>query len=80
MSGNKRKIRKILLLFVLIFLTTVTFIFETYSWFVGITTVNVNQFNINVSTADGLELSLDGSIAYGSATAVYKYYPTFRIG
>lgn len=63
MSGNKRKIRKILLLFVLIFLTTVTFIFETYSWFVGITTVNVNQFSINVSTADGLELSLDGSIA-----------------
>lgn len=41
-------------------ITTVVLIVETYAWFVGITTVNVSNFDIQVSSSEGLELSLDG--------------------
>ena len=35
-------------------------IVETYAWFVGITTVNVSNFDIQVSSSESFELSLDG--------------------
>ena len=60
MSSNKRKLRKIFLMFLLIFITTVVLIYETYAWFTGISLVSVNPFTVSVSTDYGLELSLDG--------------------
>ena len=58
---NTRKFRKLFLLFVVIFITSVVLVVETYAWFVGITTVNVSEFEVTVTGAQGLELSLNGS-------------------
>ena len=58
---TKKKKTKIFLLFFTIFSTTITLIVSTYSWFVGISTVNVSDFNVSISAVDGLKLSLDGS-------------------
>ena len=41
-------------------ITAVVLIVETYAWFVGITTVNVSNFDIQVSSSESFELSLDG--------------------
>ena len=57
---NTRKFRKLFLLFVVIFITSVVLVVETYAWFVGITTVNVSSFDVTVTSAQGLELSLNG--------------------
>ena len=57
---SKRKKTKIFFLIVVIAVTAVILIVETYAWFVGLSTVNTNSFNINVSTGGGLEISLDG--------------------
>ena len=58
---NRRKLRKVFLLFIVIFITAVVLVVETYAWFVGITTVNVDQFQVSVTSAQGLELSLNGN-------------------
>ena len=60
-KANTRKFRKLFLLFVVIFITSVVLVVETYAWFVGITTVNVSEFEVTVTGAQGLELSLNGS-------------------
>ena len=60
-QAEKRRIRKICLLIVIIVITTVVLITETYAWFVGITTVNVDQFTVSVSGGEGLEFSLNAS-------------------
>ena len=61
MNFRKRKLRKVFLLFTLIFITAVSLIFETYSWFVGMSSVSTDTFDISISSSGGLELSLDGS-------------------
>lgn len=58
--ANKRKLRKLFILFVIVFITAVVLVVETYAWFVGITTVNVDEFQVTVTGAQGLELSLNG--------------------
>lgn len=58
---NKRKTRKIALLFFLTGLTAILLIVETYAWFVGTTTIKANSFEIGVSSGDAFEMSLDGS-------------------
>ena len=59
-NGSKRKKTKIFLMLIVIMITTITLAVETYAWFVGLSTVNTNSFNINVSSGGGLEISLDG--------------------
>ena len=34
---------------------------STYAWFIGMKTVNVTEFDINIATTEGLWLSMDGS-------------------
>lgn len=58
---NKRKTRKIALLFFLTGLTAILLIVETYAWFVGTTTIKANSFEIGVSSGDAFDMSLDGS-------------------
>ena len=58
---NKRKVKKIALLFLLTSVTAVLLIVETYAWFVGTATVSTSEFQIGVSSGDALELSLDGT-------------------
>ena len=57
---SKRKTRKIFLMVVVMVITTVVLVVETYAWFVGISTVNVSEFNVSISSSGGLEISLDG--------------------
>ena len=59
-NGSKRKKTKIFLMLIVIMITTITLAVETYAWFVGLSTVNTDSFNINVSSGGGLEISLDG--------------------
>ena len=59
-KGTKRKKIKIFILLIVIMITLITLAVETYAWFVGLSTVNTNSFNINVSSGGGLEISLDG--------------------
>ncbi len=58
---EKRRIRKICLLILSITITGIVLIVETYAWFVGISTVNVDNFTVAVSGEDGLELSLNAA-------------------
>ena len=37
---------------------------STYAWFIGMKTVNVTEFDINIATTEGLFLSMDGSDWY----------------
>lgn len=54
-------------MFLVIAITTVVLIVETYAWFVGTSTVSTNEFTITVTGVEGLELSLDGSTWYSGS-------------
>ena len=55
------KARKGKKLFLAAAITSTVLIVSTYAWFVGINKVDVNPFEIEVKTSDGIKLSLDGS-------------------
>ena len=57
---SKRKRRKIFLLLIVVFVTAITLVFETYAWFIGLSTVSTSNFDVQVSSAGGLQVSLDG--------------------
>ena len=55
---NKKKIRNLIILcsFCAIILAV-----STYAWFIGMKTVNVSSFDIDIATTEGLFLSMDGT-------------------
>ena len=55
---HSKKIRKLaaICLLIAIFLSV-----STYAWFIGMKTVKVSEFDINIATTEGLFLSMDGS-------------------
>lgn len=60
-KSNKRKTKKIALLIMLIGITAVLLVVETYAWFVGTSSITANSFEITVSTGDkDLLISLNG--------------------
>lgn len=58
---SKRNRKKILYLFFLMGLTSGLLITSTYAWFIGLSTATVNTFELNVTSGDQLELSLDAN-------------------
>ena len=58
---DRRRIKKIFIMLIITIITGTVLVVETYAWFVGITTVNVNQFSVTVASETGLELSLDAN-------------------
>lgn len=61
-TSKKRRItRKLFGIVFLMFFTVVVLIVGTYAWFVGTGSVSTSAINLNVSSGEGLELSLDGS-------------------
>ena len=60
-SKHNRKVRKLIVVCVLcgILLTV-----STYAWFIGMKTVKVNSFSIDIASTEGLYLSMDGSKWY----------------
>ena len=57
-DANKRRIKKGVFV---IGLTAILLTVSTYAWFVGLTNVGINEFELNVEATKGLQLSLDGS-------------------
>ena len=60
MKRNGKKSRKIRKLIIASTLSAIVLIVSTYTWFIGMQTVNVKPFEINIASTDGLFLSLDG--------------------
>lgn len=69
---QKRRIRKIYIFIIIIAITGIVLVYETYAWFVGISTVSVDQFDIAISGGEGLELSLDASTWTSTTLSVTK--------
>jgi len=61
---NKKQARKIRNLVVLCSICAVILTVSTYAWFIGMKTVNVSTFDIDIATTEGLFLSMDGAKWY----------------
>lgn len=57
---NTRHGKKIRNLVVISTLCAVVLIVSTYAWFIGMQTVNVSSFDVEIATTEGLFLSMDG--------------------
>jgi len=60
MKKNGKKSRKIRKLIITCVLSAIVLIVSTYTWFIGLQTVKVNPFEIEIATTEGLFLSTDG--------------------
>lgn len=59
-KNRKRAITRSKKTIIAIGLTAIVLVVATYAWFIGITTVSVDSFEVNIVTTEGLSLSLDG--------------------
>ncbi len=59
-SNNKRHARRVRNLVIIFALTAIIISVSTYAWFIGMRTVNVSSFDVEISSTDSLLLSLDG--------------------
>ena len=57
---NKRRTRRIRNLIFICTMTAVVLSVSTYAWFIGMRTVNVSSFDVEIASTDSLLLSLDG--------------------
>jgi hypothetical protein len=57
---NKRSAKKLRNLIVVSTFSAILLIVATYAWFIGMQTVNVNSFDIEIKTTESLQLALDG--------------------
>ena len=76
MKRNSRRTKKIRNLVLICVLSAVLLTVSTYAWFIGMQTVSVKQFEIEIASVDGLMLSMDGvnwgtSVTPGT-TAAYE--------
>ena len=58
---NEKHSKKIRKLAAFCFLIAIFLSVSTYAWFIGMKTVKVSEFDINIATTEGLFLSMDGS-------------------
>ena len=58
---NKKSARRLRNLVMVCTLCAVVLTVSTYAWFIGMKTVNVSTFDIEIATTEGLYLSMDGS-------------------
>ena len=65
---NKRHTRRIKRLALICTLSTVILVVSTYAWFIGMKTVNVSSFDVEIAATDGLSLSLNGEYWSDSVT------------
>ncbi len=57
---NDRRIRRIRTLILVCVLTLSSLVMSAYAWFIGMKTVNVSAFEVEVASTEGLYLSMDG--------------------
>ena len=73
---NKRHTRRIKRLALICTLCTVILVVSTYAWFIGMKTVNVASFDVEIAATDGLSLSLNGEYwaeTVNISSTNYKY-------
>ena len=58
---SKKQARRLRNLVMICTICAVVLTVSTYAWFIGMKTVNVSTFDINIATTEGLYLSMDGS-------------------
>ena len=59
MKNNRRR-KKIRNLIIICFICAIIVSVGTYAWFIGMKTVNVSSFDVEIATTEGLFLSMDG--------------------
>lgn len=59
-NKNRRHARRVRNLVIIFALTAIIISISTYAWFIGMRTVNVSSFDVEISSTDSLLLSLDG--------------------
>lgn len=57
-AKHEKRVRKLVVMCALFALLLTV---STYAWFIGMQTVNVSSFDVNIATTDSLYLSLDGN-------------------
>jgi len=57
---NDRRRKKIRNLIIICFVVALIISTGTYAWFIGMKTVNVSSFDVEIATTEGLYLSMDG--------------------
>ena len=57
---NKKHARRVKRLALICTMCTIILIVSTYAWFIGMNTVNVSTFDVQIAATKGLYLSLDG--------------------
>jgi hypothetical protein len=70
-KNNKRRTKRIKNLIVVMSLTAVFIATSTYAWFIGMRTVNVTSFDVEIAATDSLLLSLDG-VHWDTTVAINK--------
>lgn len=60
-ESKKKMHKKSIKIMAVLGITLVVLVVATYAWFVGITTVNVSEFDVNVEALKGLEISFDAA-------------------
>ena len=76
MQNKKKNGRRTKNLVLICAFTAIVLTVSTYAWFVGLQTVHVSTFEINVKAADSLALSLDG-VTFGESVTISE--ETFNI-
>ena len=61
MKRNSKRTKKVRNLVIVCTLTAILLTVSTYAWFIGMQTVKVNQFEIEIAGVDNLLLSMDGA-------------------
>ena len=74
---SKKQRRRVRNLALVCTLTTIVLVASTFAWFIGMRTVNVNSFDVNIAAVDGLSLSLDGvtwseNLSVGKTASAYE--------
>ncbi len=59
-SRNKKHENRVKKLVAMVVLCAIVLAVSTYAWFIGMKTVNLSKFDINIKTTEGLYLSMDG--------------------
>ena len=60
MTNNKKRKKKVTSLALICTITIILLVTSTYAWFIGMRTVDVESFDVEIAAIDGLSLSLDG--------------------
>ena len=73
---NKKHIKRARRMIIACLLTAFLLIAGTYAWFIGMKTVNVSSFDVQIAAIDGLSLSLDGKSWADTVTINQSNYAT----